>query len=86
MFKENAKTYRNLITRDEFLKWYQERSEARHELVRSNLLEYGYYANYQKKLDPSTLTYDNDTRITRDSKSLPRSKISTNEQIFEGLL
>ena len=71
--------FRNLITRGEFLKWYQERSEARPELVRSNLIEYGYYPNYQKKLDPSTLTYDNDSRITRDSKSLPRSKISTNE-------
>ena len=86
MFKENSKKYRNLICRGEFLSWYQERAEARPELVRSNLLEYGYYANYQKKLDQSTLTYDNDTRITRDSNSLPRSKISTNEQIFEGLL
>jgi hypothetical protein len=86
MFKEHAKKYRNLITRGEFVKWYQERSEARPELVRSNLSEYGYYPNYQRKLDPSSLTYDNDARITRDSKSLPRSKISTNEQIFEGLL
>lgn len=56
------------------------------QVVRDNIAKLGYYPNFQRKIDALTLNFENDSRIVKDEKSLARSKISAQEEVFDQLL
>jgi len=71
------------MNRQEFMAWYQMKAGEKPSAVRENIDKLGYYPNFQRKIDASTLNFENDSRIIKDDKLLARSKISAQEEVFD---
>mmetsp|Transcript_21776 Transcript_21776/g.33650 ORF Transcript_21776/g.33650 Transcript_21776/m.33650 type:complete len:104 (-) Transcript_21776:6032-6343(-) len=66
----------SLILEEEFLKFYEDKSNLRQDIVRQNLQHRGILSDFSTQIKFTELNSENDTRILKDAVILPRCRLS----------
>lgn len=82
----SKKVGRNYVLLSEFVDFYEEQSKHKSEAVRQNLANMDIQTDYTKHLDVANANLQTDPRLCADDASLPRSKLSNNDELFNQLL
>lgn len=75
-----------LLVAEEFLRFYEQQSKEKEEVVRQNLMHQGIQIDMKNKIDFNRLNIDNDERVVKDESILPRSKLAQNNELFGQLM
>lgn len=82
----SKKIGRSYVLLSEFVDFYEEQSKHKAEAVRQNLANMDIQTDYKKHLDMSNINLETDPRLCTDEGTLPRSKLSNNDELFNQLL
>ena len=87
LFENHSKKVgRNYVLLSEFIGFYQDQSKLKPDAVRQNLANMGIQNDFKVVVDASDATIDTDPRLCTNENILPRSKLSSNDELFNQLL
>lgn len=71
----------NLLLEDELIQFYKDQARTKDDVVAQNLKHQNIGVDLKPRIDYSNLSYLNDLRVVKDENSLPRARVSKNQEV-----
>lgn len=72
----------NLLVEHELLQFYKEQARTKEEVVIQNLKHQNIGVDLKPRIDFHNLNFINDLRVLKDETTLPRARVSSNQDLF----